>query len=151
MKKRFVALCGSLLFVTAAWCAAPDADRLAAWAKTTRIPGYSYGGVDAPDPGVLMVVWTNGKEEMVGVQLRPAAEFQQQANQVINRRKPLVFTYKGMPALYSDALAPSGSVAVRHDGLGRMLVIMNMGQPRVFTQAELVKILDGMDLDRLAR
>lgn len=98
-----------------------------------------------------MAVWVNGREEMVGLQLRPLAEFEQQARQVVNRRKPQAFTYRGMPALYSDALAPSGSVSVRHEGLGRTLVIMNMGQPKAFTQAELVRCLDAMDLGRLGK
>ena len=83
--------------------------------------------------------------------MRPLAEFQQQANQVVNRRKPLAFTYQGMPALYTDALAPSAAVLVRHEGLGRTLTVMNMGQPKAFTQAELVKLLDGMNLGRLGK
>lgn len=151
MKKTLLALCGALLLSTAAVAAPPDEGRLSTWAQATVLPGYRFGGVDQPDPGVLMVVWVNGREEMVGMQLRPLAEFQQQAQQVVNRRKPVAFTYKGMPALYTDALAPSASVSLRHDGLGRTLVLMNMGQPRAFTQAELIGLLDGMNLERLAK
>lgn len=151
MKKTLLALCGALWLSTAAFGAPPDEARLTTWAQGTTLPGYRFGGVDQPDPGVLMAVWVNGREEMVGLQLRPLAEFQQQANQVVNRRKPLAFTYQGMPALYTDALAPSAAVLVRHEGLGRTLTVMNMGQPKAFTQAELVKLLDGMNLGRLGK
>lgn len=151
MKSTLLALCGAVLFSTSAICAPLDEGRLSTWAQATTLPGYRFGGVDQPDPGVLMAVWVNAREEMVGLQLRPLAEFQQQAQQVVNRRKPAAFTYKGMPALYTDALAPSGSVLLRHDGLGRTLVIMNMGQPKAFTQAELVRILDALNLERLGR
>ena len=147
--KPLLVLCCSLLLATAAWAAKVDSASLAAWAKGSSVPGYSYGGVDEPDPGIYMAAWTNGKEEMIGIQIRPLAEFKAQANQVINRKKPLAFTYKGMPALYTDALAPMGSVALAVESAGKMLVIMNMGQPRAFSQAELVKILDGLNLDKL--
>ena len=30
-----------------------------------------------------------------------------------------------------------------------MVVVMNMGQPKALTQAEWVKLLDGMNLDKL--
>jgi hypothetical protein len=151
MKKTLLTLSAALMLAASAWSAPLDEAGLTTWAQNTPVPGYRFGGVDQPDPGVLMAVWVNGQEQMVGLQLRPLAEFQQQANQVVNRRKPLAFSYKGLPALYTDALAPSGSVLLRHDALGRTLILMNMGQPRAFTQAELVKILDGMGVERLGR
>lgn len=149
MRKSLLTLICLLFATTAVWAAKPDLSRLTAWAKGASIGGYTLGGVDETDPGVLAVVWMNPKQEMIGLQLQPGAEFKKMANQTVNKKKPVPFTYKGAPAVYTDALAPSAHVAISYEKDGKTLVLTNMGQPRAFTQAEMVKLLDGMNIEKL--
>ena len=149
MKKLLLVLFCALLMAAPVWAAKIDQSSLTNWAKSASVAGYAFGGVEETDPGVYMAVWMNKKEEMIGIQLQPAAEFSKMANQTINKKKPASFIYNGAPAIYTDALAPSASLAISYEKAGKTLVLMNMGQARAFTQAELVKILDGMNVDKL--
>ena len=149
MKKLLLSLLCTLFMATPVWAAKIDTNSLASWAKSASVAGYTYGGVEETDPGIYMAMWINKKEELIGLQIKPAAEFSKMANQTVNKKKPLPFAYNGTPAIYTDALAPSGSLAVSYEKAGKTLVIMNMGQPRALSREELVKILDGMNVDKL--
>lgn len=151
MKRIIIGILGTLIIAGSALAAGVDKNAFTQWAKGASVAGYTFGGVEETDPGVLMAVWTNAKEEMVGVQLQPAAEFKKTAGQTINKKKPIAFAYKDKQAVYTDALAPSGSISVSYEASGKTLVLMNMGQPRAMTKDELVKILDGMNTDKLLK
>ena len=148
MKKLITAACCILCLSSSVWAAKIDLTALSSWSKSAPVPGYKFGGVDETDPGVYMAVWQNSKEEMIGIQIQPAAEFKK-LNAVLNHKKPFAFTYSGSPALYIDALAPTASMAVSYEKAGKTLVIVNMGQPRAFSKDEMVKLLDGMNVNKL--
>ena len=149
MKKLLVMLCCAIL------CAAPvsaakkiDQASLTSWAKSAKVPGYSFGGVDESEPGVYMAIWQNSKEEMIGLQVHPGAEFKK-LNVVINKKRPTPFTYNGTPALYTDALSPSASMALHYEAAGKTVVMVNMGQPRALSKEEMIRIFDGLKIDQL--
>ena len=148
MKKLLLSACCAVALSASAWAAKIDQASLATWAKSAPVAGYAFGGVDETDPGVYMAVWLNSKQEMIGLHVHPASEFKKM-NQVINKKKPVAFTYKGAPALYSDALAPTASMAVSFESAGKTVTLNNMGQARALTQAEMVNRLDAMGIDKL--
>ena len=137
-----------MLWVAPVSAAKIDRASLTDWAKSATVAGYSFGGVDETDPGVFMAIWQNSKEEMIGVQVFPGAEFKK-LNAVINKKRPTPFTYNGTPALYTDALAPSASMALHYEAAGKTVVMVNMGQARALSKDEMTKVFDGMKVDRL--
>ena len=149
MKKLIILLCCTILWVAPVSAAKKiDQASLASWAKSAKVPGYSFGGVDESDPGVYMAMWQNSKEEMIGLQVHPGSEFKK-LNAVINKERPTPFSYNGVPALYTDALAPSASMALHYEAAGKTVVMVNMGQPRVLSKDEMIRIFDGMKIDQL--
>lgn len=149
MKKMLLSAVCAVLLSTSVWAAKIDQASLTNWAKAAAIAGYSFSGVQESDPGVYMAVWMNNKQEMIGLHVYPGSEFKKNADQVVNKKKPLAFTYNGSPATYMDALAPVGNVAVLYEKAGKTVVISNMGQPRALTKEEFAKILDGLGVDKL--
>lgn len=150
MKKLLLSACCALLFSASALAAKIDKTSLAAWAKSAPVTGYAFGGVDETDPGVYMAMWMNNKEEMIGLHVHPASEFKK-FDQIVNKKKPIAFTYKGAPALYSDALAPTASMVVSYESAGKTISLSNMGQARALTKDEMIKILDGMGIEKLLK
>lgn len=148
MKKLLLSAFALVLLSLPAWAARVDKASLEKWAKSAPVPGYTFSGVDETDPGVFMAAWTNAKEEAIGLHVHPASAFKT-FNQVVNKKKPVALTYKGQAALYSDALAPMGSMAVNFEAAGKVISLNNMGQPRALTQDEMIKILDGMGIEKL--
>jgi hypothetical protein len=133
-----------MLFISVvAAVAAPGKADFEKWSKSAKVPGYSFGGVEQTDPGVYMAVWMNAKTEMIAVRLEPAANFKSYL-QIVNKKKPLSFTYKGLQSLYIDALSPSASVVVKYEKSGALLNITNQNQPKALTKEELTRLLDGM-------
>lgn len=150
MKKTLFSACAILLLSLPAWAAKVDKASLEKWAKSAPVAGYTFSGVDEPDPGVYMAAWVNAKEEGIGLHVHPSSAFKT-FNVVVNKKKPVALTYKGQPALYSDALAPMGSMAVNFEAAGKVITLNNMGQPRALTQDEMIKILDGMGVEKLLK
>ncbi len=149
MKRLLLLLCCAMLWVVPASAAKKiDQASMTKWAKSVTVSGYAFGGVDESDPGVYMAIWQNSKEEMIGVQVFPGTEFKK-LNAVLNKKRPTPFTYNGVPALYSDALAPSASMALHYETAGKTVVMVNMGQPRALTKDEMVKVFDGLKIDQL--
>ena len=150
MKKLLLSACCIVFFSASACAAKIDKASLANWAKSAPVAGYSFGGVEETDPGVYMAIWMNSKEEMIGLHVQPASEFKKM-DVVLNKKKPVAFSYKGVPALYSDALAPMANMAMSYESAGKTLTLSNMGQARALTKDEMVKILDGMGIDKLVK
>lgn len=153
MKRVVIFVCMMLLTsVIAAFAAGPGKTEFDKWAKSAKLAGYSYGGVDQTDPGVYMAGWMNPKGEVLGVHLHPVASFKS-FQQVVNKKKPESFTYKGMPAIYSDALG-FGQIAIKYEKSGKVLSISQMGQsaqPKGLSKADLIKLLDTMKPELLLK
>lgn len=133
---------------TGPWAAGPDLPTVKAWAQAARVPGYTYGGTEETDPGVYMAGWMNARQEAVAIHVSPGSAFKS-FQQVINKKKPVSFTYAGQPAVYSDALGPIGNVAVHYTAANKVISITHANHPRALTQDELVKLLDAMQPARL--
>ena len=135
-----------LINVVVAFAAAgPGKSEFDKWAKNAKLAGYSYGGVEQTDPGVYMAGWMSSKGEVLGVHLHPIASFKS-FQQVINKKKPQSFSYKGMPAVYTDGTG-FGQIAIKYEKSGKVISISQMGQsaqPKGLSKAELIKILDAM-------
>lgn len=140
-----------LVLAVSSFAAGPDKSGFDKWAKTVKLPGYTYGGVDQTDPGVYMAGWMSAKGEVLGVHLHPAAGFKG-FQQVVNKKKPESFTYKGMPAVYSDALG-FGQIAVKYEKSGKTLSISQMDQSgtKGLPKAELLRLLDVMMPEKLLK
>jgi len=148
MKRMMFLVCFALL-VTAgvAFAAGPGQAEFDKWARGVKISGYSYGGVEQTDPGVFMAGWMNPKGNVLGVHLNPISSFKSY-QQVVNRKKPEAFTYKGASALYSDATG-FGLIAIKYQNSGKVLVISQMGESKGLSKAELIKLLDVMKPEKL--
>lgn len=133
-----------LLNVVVAFAAGPGKAEFDKWAKAVKLAGYSYGGVDQTDPGVFMAGWMSPKGDVLGVHLHPVTGFKD-FQQVVNKKKPEQFTYKGMPAVYSDALG-FGQIAVKYEKAAKAISISQMDQTgaKGLSKAELIKLLDAM-------
>ncbi|SKA23935.1 hypothetical protein SAMN02745119_03298 [Trichlorobacter thiogenes] len=145
MKRVALFTCMMLLFSVIAFAAGPDKSAFDKWAKAVKLSGYSYGGVDQTDPGVYMAGWMSSKGDVLGVHLHPATSFKS-FQQVVNKKKPESFTYKGMPAVYSDGTG-FGSIAIKYEKSGKVISISQMGQAaqaKGLSKAELTKLLDVM-------
>jgi len=142
-----------MLFHTGiAFAAGPGKAEFDKWARAVKLPGYSYGGVDQTDPGVFMAAWMSSKGEVLGVHLSPLASFKD-FQQVINKKKPESFSYKGVPAVYNDGTG-FGQIAVKYEQSGKMISISQMGQsanPKGLTKTELIKLLDVMKPELLLK
>lgn len=150
MKKFLLLAYCALGLTTSAWATKIDQASMTRWAKTAPVAGYSFGGVDETDPGTYMAVWLNSKQEMVALHVQPASEFKK-LDKMLNKKKPVAFTYNGVPALYTDALAPAASMAVSYEKAGKTVTLTNMGQARALTQNEMVEILDKVGIDKLLK
>lgn len=150
--KRIALIVYLILFTTVVTvCAAgPGKADFEEWSKAANVSGYSFGGIDEPDPGISMAIWMNPQQEMIAVRLEPATNFKGY-QLTLNKKKPIPFTYKGMTALYIDALAPSAMVVVNYEKSGKLLSISNQNQPKVMTKDELVLLLDGMKPENLMK
>lgn len=146
----FITFCILLITLSPAFAEQPNMTEFQNWAKTAKVPGYSFGGVDETDPGVYMAVWMNPKGEMIGLHLLPASSFKS-FSQILNKKKPISFMYKGMPALYSDALVISGSLSVKFEKAGKVISISNQNHPKAFSKDALVKLLDIMKPENLLK
>ena len=133
-----------LLNVVFAFAAGPGKSEFDKWAKTAKLTGYTYGGVEQTDPGVYMAGWMSSKGDVLGVHLHPVADFKS-FQQVVNKKKPEVFTYKDMPAVYSDALG-FGQIAVKYEKSAKIISISQMDQTgaKGLSKSELIKLLDAM-------
>ena len=145
MNRLLLAICLVIITATAAFSAGPGKAEFEKWAKTVKLAGYSYGGVDQTDPGVFMAGWMSSKGDILGVHLHPASAFKSVEKQVVNKKKPEQFSYKGMPALYSDALG-AGQIWIKYEKSGKVLSISQMDQSMAkgLPKAELIKLLDVM-------
>jgi hypothetical protein len=148
MKRILLFTCFTLLFaVSAVLAAGPGQAEFDKWAKSVKISGYNYGGVEQTDPGVFMAGWMNSKGEALGLHLNPLSSFKSY-QQVVNRKKPESFTYKGAPAIFSDATG-FGMIAIKYEKSGKVLAISQMGESRGLSKAELIKLLDVMKPEKL--
>lgn len=146
MKRAVLFICLLVtLSAVVAFAAGPDKTSFDKWAKTVKLAGYTYGGVDQTDPGVFMAGWMSSKGDVLGVHLHPASAFKGVEKQVVNKKKPEQFSYKGMPALYSDALG-AGQIWIKYEKSGKVLSISQMDQSMAkgLSKAELIKRLDVM-------
>lgn len=145
MNRLLLAICLIIITATAALAAGPGKSEFDKWAKAVKLAGYSYGGVDQTDPGVYMAGWMSSKGDVLGVHLHPAAAFKGVQQQVVNKKKPEQFSYKGMPALYADATGP-GQVWIKYEKSGKALSISQMSPngTKGLSKAELIKLLDSM-------
>ena len=133
-----------LLNVVVAFAAGPGKAEFDNWAKTIKLTGYTYGGVEQTDPGVFMAGWMSAKGDTLGVHLHPVTGFKG-FQQIVNKKKPEQFTYKGMPAVYSNALG-FGQIAVKYEKAAKAISISQMDQTgtKGLSKAELIKLLDVM-------
>lgn len=145
MKRVLFLVFLTLLMSVSAFAAGPGKAEFDKWAKTVKLTGYTYGGVDQTDPGVFMAGWMSSKGDILGVHLHPASAFKSVEKQVVNKKKPEQFSYKGMPALYSDALG-AGQIWIKYEKSGKVLSISQMDQSMAkgLPKAELIKLLDVM-------
>ncbi len=152
MKKILSITCLFLLLtVVAAFAAGPGKADFEKWGKGAKITGYTFGGVDETDPGVYMAGWMSSKGDILGVHLHPLSAFKS-FQQVVNKKKPESFTYKGMPALYTDAI--SGQIAIKYEKSGKVLSISQMsqsGKGKGLSKAELIKLLDTMKPENILK
>lgn len=153
MKRGVLFVCLMVLFsAVVAFAAGPDKATFEKWARSVKLSGYSFGGVDQTDPGVFMTGWMAADGEVIGVTLHPLTEFKS-FQQTINHQKPESFTYKGMPALYTKATG-NGQIVVKYEKSGKVLSIGHMketGKPKAKTREELVKLLDRMMPEKLLK
>lgn len=140
----------SLLLVVArfAFAAGPDLAAFQNWANSAKMSGYTFGGVDQPDPGIKMAIWMNPKGEMLAVRLEPASNLKSYL-QTTNKKKPATLTYKGMPAYYTDALSPSAMLVVNYERSGQLLVFSNQNQPKAMSREQLESLLDTLKPEAL--
>ena len=145
MKRGILFICLLLVTTVTAFAAGPGKTEFDKWAKTVKLTGYSYGGVDQTDPGVFMAGWMSPKGDVLGVHLHPVSAFKGVQQQVVNKKKPEQFTYKGMQALYSNALGP-GQICIKYEKSGKVLSISQMDQSMAkgLSKPELLKLLDIM-------
>lgn len=145
MKRGVLFICLLLVTTVTAFAAVPGKAEFDKWAKTVKLAGYSYGGVDQTDPGVFMAGWMSPKGDVLGVHLHPVAAFKGVQQQLVNKKKPEQFTYKGMQALYSNALGP-GQIWIKYEKSGKVLSISQMDQSMAkgLSKPELIKLLDIM-------
>jgi hypothetical protein len=141
-----------LLSVVVAFAAGPGKTEFDKWAKAVKLSGYSYGGVDETDPGVYMAGWMSAKGDVLGVHLHPVASFKS-FQQVVNKKKPDSFTYKGMPAIFSDGTG-FGQIAIKFEKSGKVISISQMGQSaqsKGLSKPELIKLLDVMKPENILK
>jgi len=145
MRRVALFTCMMLLFSVVAFAAGPGKAEFEKWAKAVKLAGYSYGGVDQTDPGVFMAGWLSPKADVLGVHLHPVSAFKGVQQQMVNKKKPEQFTYKGMQALYSDALGP-GQIWIKYEKSGKVFSISQMDQSMAkgLSRPELIKLLDMM-------
>lgn len=141
-----------LLHVVVAFAAGPGKAEFDKWAKSVKLAGYSYGGVDQTDPGVFMAAWMSPKGDVLGVHMHPLSVFKGIQQQVVNKKKPELFTYKGMQALYSDAIGP-GQVWIKYEKSGKVLSISQMDQSMAkgLSKPQLIALLDTMKPESLLK
>ena len=152
--KRAAFIACFLFLATAftAFAAGPGKAEFEKWGSAIKLPGYSYGGVDQTDPGVFMAGWMSAKGDVVGVHLHPLASFKS-FQQVINKKKPEAFSYKGMSAIFSDGTG-FGQIAIKYEKSGKVLSISQMGQsaqPKGLSKIELIKLLDIMKPENMLK
>lgn len=145
MKRGILFICLLLVTTVTAFAAGPGKAEFDKWAKAVKLTGYSYGGVDQTDPGVFMAGWMSPKGDVLGVHLHPVSAFKGVQQQMVNKKKPEQFTYKGMQALYSNALGP-GQIWIKYEKSGKVLSISQMDQSMAkgLSKPELIKLLDIM-------
>ncbi|WP_277058028.1 hypothetical protein [Trichlorobacter lovleyi] len=146
MKRVAVITCLMVVLnIVSAFAAGAGKAELEKWAKGVKLAGYSYGGVDQTDPGVFMAGWMSSKGDVLGVHMHPVSVFKGMQQQVVNKKKPEPFTYKGMQALYSNALGP-GQIWIKYEKSGKVLSISQMDQSMAkgLSKSELIKLLDVM-------
>jgi len=145
MKRGILFICLLLVTAVTAFAAGPDKAAFDTWAKAVKLSGYSYGGVDQTDPGVFMAGWMSPKGDVLGVHMHPVSAFKGVQQQMVNKKKPEQFTYKGMQALYSNALGP-GQIWIKYEKSGKVLSISQMDQSMAkgLSKPELLKLLDIM-------
>lgn len=146
MKRGVLFVCLMVLFsAVVAFAAGPDKATFEKWARSVKLSGYSFGGVDQTDPGVFMAGWMSSKGDVLGVHLHPVSAFKGVQQQLVNKKKPEQFSYKGMPALYADATGP-GQIWVKYEKSGKAISISQMDQSMAkgLSKAELIKQLDVM-------
>lgn len=126
----------------------PDLPAVQKWAQSAKVAGYTFAGAEESDPGVYMAVWQNSQGQMIALHVSPSSHFKG-FNQVVNKKKPQAFTYRSQPALYSDALGSTATLAVHFEKAGKVLSLTHMNQPRALSQDELLRLLDGLEPSRL--
>ena len=145
MKRGILCICLLLVTTVTAFAAGPDKAAFDKWAKSVKLAGYSYGGVDQTDPGVFMAGWMSPKGDVLGVHLHPVSAFKGVQPQMVNKKKPEQFSYKGMQALYANATGP-GQIWIKYEKSGKVLSISQMDQSMAkgLSKPELIKLLDIM-------
>lgn len=145
MKQGILFICLLLVTTATAFAAGPDKAAFDKWAKSVKLAGYSYGGVDQTDPGVFMAGWMSPKGDVLGVHLHPVSAFKGVQQQTVNKKKPEQFSYKGMQALYANATGP-GQIWIKYEKSGKVLSISQMDQSMAkgLSKPELIKLLDIM-------
>lgn len=108
-EKLIILLCCTILWVAPVSAAKKiDQASLASWAKSAKVLVIPSEVSTRERSGSLYGDVANSKEEMIGLQVHPGSEFKK-LNAVINKKRPTPFSYNGVPALYTDALAPSAT------------------------------------------
>jgi hypothetical protein len=141
-----------ILTVVTSFAAGPGKAEFEKWGKTIKLSGYTFGGVDETDPGVYMAGWMSAKGDVLGVHLHPVASFKS-FQQVVNKKKPDSFTYKGMPAIFSDGTG-FGQIAIKFEKSGKVISISQMGQSaqsKGLSKPELIKLLDVMKPENILK
>ena len=128
-------------FAGNALAAGPDLTVFQNWAKSAKVSGYVFSGAEESDPGVYMAIWMNPKGETIGVHLAPAAGFSHFAP---TKKQAVHFTYKGLPAQYTDAAITQSGLAVKYEKQGKMLSVSHLLQKKAMSKDELIAILDAM-------
>ncbi len=144
MKRIIVFIC-VMFFVNSLTVFAANTGKaeLEKWGAAIKLPGYSFGGVEQTDPNVYMAGWMSAKGDVLGVHLHPLSSFKS-FQQVVNKKKPESFFYKGMPAVYSDSTG-FGTIAIKYEKPGKVISISQMGQTaqaKGLSKSDLLKLLD---------
>lgn len=144
MKHAVPVICMILFFtVTSVLGAGSDKVAFETWCQEIHLVGYSYGGIKENDPGVYTAAWKNTTGDIIGVQLHPLSNFPAFL-QPVKFTMPVLFTYKKLSAIYTDALHV-GQVAVKYEKSDRVLMITQIdptGQTKPITKEELSILLD---------
>ena len=145
MIRTVLITCMVLFTISSGFAAGLSKAEFDEWGKSVKVTSFKYDGVKELEPGVYTARWTNTQKEMIGVQLRPLSSFPGFLQPVKNKM-PVLFTYKGLPAIYTDALGV-GQAAIKYEKSDKVLMVTQIdpsGQTKAKSKDDLAKLLDTM-------